>query len=642
MCGIAGIARFDGRPIEERRVGRMCAAIRHRGPDDHGVMRLPRSAGADRRPSAVLGSQRLSIIDLAGGHQPIANEDGSVWTVLNGEIYNFLELRRELESRGHRFATCSDTEVLVHLYEERGADFVSALDGMFALALWDDRLGRLLLARDRFGKKPLLYSDVDGELRFASEFQALLADGSTLPDIDLAALDCYLTYLAIPAPLTIYRTIRKLPPAHVMTVDASGIRLHRYWTLNYTPKLQIDEREAGARVVELLTAAVKKRLISDVPLGALLSGGIDSSAVVALMARASSRPVKTFSIGFEDGAYNELPHARRVARAFGCDHREFLVTPRAVEILPTLVRHFGEPFADSSAIPTYYLARLTRPHVTVALNGDGGDEAFAGYNWHLANRLAEQWQRVPSPLRRPLDAFGRRAVTAGADRRSWRARAARFVAGAAGSRAERYRAWVGVFSDDLKASLLSAAPPAAAAAMIDDLSAETAGLDAVDAMLALDTRFYLPTDLLVKMDVMTMANSLEARSPFLDHHLVEFAARLPSRFKLRRFTTKYLLRSCLEGIVPRENLWREKRGFAVPIGRWFRDELREFLCDHLLGSRLAARGLMRSESVRQLVEAHVARRADYTHHLWVLLMLELWHREFVDAPAPAALAGVSS
>jgi asparagine synthase (glutamine-hydrolysing) len=553
-----------------------------------------------------------------------------VWTVLNGEIYNYIELWEELERKGHHFSTRSDTEVIGHLYEEHGEDFVSALDGMFALALWDDQRQCLILARDRFGKKPLLYSDFDERIVFASEFQALLLDPSVPRDLDLAALDCYLTYLAVPAPLSIYRAVRKIPPAHILIRDRRGTTLRRYWSLSYTPKLTLGEDEARERLIELLTVSVRKRLVSDVPLGAFLSGGVDSSAVVALMARFSSRAVRTFSIGFEDEDYDELPHARRVAQAFGCDHHEFVVRSRALDVLPPLIRHFGEPFADSSAIPTYHLSRLTREHVTVALNGDGGDEAFAGYGRHLANRLAEGWQRTPAALR---GAVGWMAHCWGAEHSNGRSRGSRlrrFLQAAALSRPARYERWVGVFSGDLKAALVGDDGLVARDGMVESLFNEVRALDAVDAALAVDTAFYLPTDLLVKMDITSMANSLETRSPFLDHHLMEFAARLPSRMKLRHLTSKYILKRALDGIVPRENLYRDKRGFAVPIGRWFRHDLRDFLIDHLTSSRFASRGLFRQGKVIDLISAHQSGRADYAHHLWILLVLELWFRTFID------------
>lgn len=632
MCGIAGVADLAGRPIAESLILQMCERLVHRGPDERGVAcfprdaRVPRDAGA----TAALGIQRLSIIDVQGGHQPIANDDGTIWTILNGEIYNFQELREGLERRGHRFATRSDTEVIVHLYEDEGEAFVSRLDGMFALAVWDERAQRLLLARDRFGKKPLLYAETGGRLIFASEFQALMSDESIPRDLDPAALDYYLTYMAIPAPLSIYRAVRKLPPAHVLIHDRTGTRLQRYWSLAYTPKLAISESDASERLLELLTEAVRKRLIAEVPLGAFLSGGIDSSAVVALMARCSDRPVNTFSIGFEEAPYNELPHARHIAQAFGCDHHEFVVRPNAVEVLPMLVEHFGEPFADSSAIPTYYLSRLTREHVTVALNGDGGDEAFAGYARHAANGLAEQWQSMPAPVRGSVEWLAGRLSARPSDRQQWRGRIGRFFQAASGIRAARYQAWVGVIDEDLKTALVgqrngfTPEPD-----LVAQWFAEARALDPVDAALAVDTAFYLPTDLLVKMDIMSMANALEARSPFLDHHLVEFVARLPSSMKVHRLTSKALLKRALGDVLPRETLHRRKWGFAVPIGAWFRTGLRDFLSDHLLSSQVARDGLLRQGAITALVQAHGSGRADYAHQLWTLLALELWYRRFI-------------
>ncbi len=633
MCGIAGIVDFDGRPIDEAVVRKMCAAICHRGPDDEGVLTIP-AQPAEREPRAVLGNRRLSIIDVAGGHQPLANEDGTIWTVQNGEIYNFAPLRDRLERAGHRFKTRTDTEVIVHLYEEMGDAFVGELDGMFALALWDDRRKRLILARDRFGKKPLLYAEREGRLWFGSEFQALLSDDSIRRALNLEALDEYLSFMAVPAPLSIYQDIRKLPPAHFLVREAAGTSVTRYWSLAYTPKRNVSEADAASEVRRLLTEAVRKRLVSEVPLGAFLSGGVDSSAVVALMAGLTSRPVKTFSIGFEEAQYNELPHARRIAQRYGCEHHEFEVQPRALEVVPTLVRHYGEPYADSSAIPSFYLAKLTRQHVTVALNGDGGDEAFAGYGWHLAGRLAERWQQVPSVVRSVAENAARALTPASADRRSRATRVTRFVAGASRPRPAQYRAWLSVFSADLKRELYLRAP----GPFPDRLACVFAGaeeLDGVDAMLAADVAWYLPTDLLVKMDIATMANSLEARSPFLDRDLAEFVATLPSTLKLRGRESKYILKRALEDLVPAENMYRRKQGFAVPIAGWFRGELRDYLADHVLSRRFTERGLFRSDTVQRIFDDHQQGRADYAHHLWVLLMLELWFREYMD-PVPAS------
>jgi asparagine synthase (glutamine-hydrolysing) len=625
MCGIAGIVHFDGSPIAEGLPERMCAAIAHRGPDDRGVVTLPKGVADARRARAALGNQRLSIIDVAGGHQPIANEDGTIWTVFNGEIYNFQELRARLSALGHHFSTHSDTEAIVHGYEEWGDGVINELDGMFAVALWDGRTDRLLLARDRFGKKPLLYFEDETRLVFASEFQSLLCAPGVGREIDPAALGAYFSYLAVPAPRTIYRRVRKLPPAHLLTRDRAGTRTSRYWSLKFTPKKNVSEGDAVECTRRLLRSAVRKRLMSEVPLGAFLSGGVDSSVVVGLMAELSDQPVKTFSIGFEEDEYNELPHARRVAAAFGCDHHEFIVRPAAVDVLPSLARHFGEPFADSSAIPSWYLAQLTRQHVTVALNGDGGDEIFAGYGRHLGSDLAERWQKLPAPFRMSAERVARSRLIAEVGGR----RTARFMDAAALSRADRYRAWAGVFSRDLIQELSSIA--SAEDEVVPGEVEAGRDLDAIDAFLAVDTNVYLPSDLLVKVDITSMAHSLEVRSPLLDRDLAEFAATMPTGFKLRHLTTKYLLKKAASGLVPEANLRRPKRGFAVPIARWFRGELRPFLSDHLQPSRLAQSGLVNQQVIDRLIADHLGAVADYAHHLFVLLMLELWHKEFMHA-----------
>lgn len=613
MCGIAGLADFDGRAVDAALLDRMCDALRHRGPDDGGTVVWP-PAGRSATAAAGLGNRRLSIVDVQGGHQPIANETGEIWTVLNGEIYNHEALRERLIALGHRFATRADTEVVVHAYEQYGDACLEHLDGMFALAVWDGNRERLLLARDRFGKKPLCYWHDGARLAFASELQALTLAPGLPRAIDPEALSDYLAYMSVPAPRTIYRAVRKVPPAHVVIADRRGIEVRSYWQLDYTPKREISEQDAAMRVRELLTAAVKRRLMSEVPLGAFLSGGVDSSAVVAVMASLSDQPVRTFSIGFDDAPYNELPHARRIAQRFGCVHEEFIVRPDAVEILPGLVRHFGEPFADSSAIPTAYLAKLTRGHVTVALSGDGGDEIFGGYGRHFASSVAEHWA---------VRAAARVAGRAGADPRR-PSRLARFLDAAAGTRAERYRRWAGVFTPEAIAAL---APGAASGqGTVQQAFDDVRTLDAIDAMLAVDTRVYLPTDLLVKMDITTMMFSLEARSPLLDRELAEFVARLPTRMKVQRGSTKHLLKKAMTGLLPDDILRRPKRGFAVPIGGWFRGALRDYANDHLRASRAAAAGLVDQRAVSAVLDEHLSGTRDRAHEVWTLLMLELWYR----------------
>jgi asparagine synthase (glutamine-hydrolysing) len=626
MCGIVGMVNLDGRAADRALLGRMNEAIRHRGPDEDGFY---------LKDNVGLAMRRLAIIDLAGGQQPIANEEGTAWIVYNGEVYNYREVKKELEARGHRFQTDSDTEVVLHAYEEFGADCPKHLRGMFAFAIWDERKRELFVARDRVGKKPLLYAKTADSFVFGSEFSALLLHPSVGREVDRGAIHDYLSFMCVPAPLTAYRDIRKLEPGHSLTLDASGeIKTERYWQPDFSKKLKISEEEAGARALELLREAVRVRLMSEVPLGAFLSGGIDSSTVVALMAEESSKPVKTFSIGFEEQDFSELHHARRVAELVGAEHHEFVVRPDAMEILPTLVEHYGEPYADSSAIPTYYVARETRKHVTVALNGDGGDECFAGYERYAAMRLSESFRHLPGFMRGGLtQAVG---LLPSSELKRGRVRSLkRFLRSASLPPSERYLRWVSVFDTEAKGDLYTEEfrrenVGRDAARWLAPWFARANGAGVVDASLLTDTMTYLPNDLLVKVDIASMAVSLEARSPFLDHHVIEFAASLPERLKLRGLTTKYILKKTLTKLLPAENLKRAKMGFGVPVGHWFRAEMQGFLRENLLSERSARRGLFRPEAVRRLVELHTRGERDYTHQLWTLLMLELWFQRFID------------
>jgi asparagine synthase (glutamine-hydrolysing) len=628
MCGIVGIVRRSGQSVDEGVLASMCDAIRHRGPDDDGFY---------LKDSVGLAMRRLAIIDLAHGKQPIANEDETAWIVFNGEIYNYLELRSKLEKLGHSFRTNSDTEAIVHAYGEFGADCPRHLRGMFAFAIWDEREGELFIARDRVGKKPLLYSLTPaGDLVFGSEFRALLCHPQVSRDVDYEAIHHYLSFMCVPAPLTAFTAIRKLEPGHSLRFTRDGeIKIERYWEPDFNRKEKWTEEEAGERAVAVLREAVRVRLMSEVPLGAFLSGGIDSSAVVALMSEESSERVKTFSIGFEEQDFSELHHARRVAERVGADHHEFIVRPDAMEVLPTLVEHYGEPYADSSAIPTYYVSRETRRHVTVALNGDGGDECFAGYERYAAMQLAETYRRVPSALREGVIRQLIELMPSSEIRRSRVRDVKRFARAASLPAVERYLRWISVFDSDAKDSLYTdefraRMRPHRAADFIAPWFARANGAGVVDAALLADTMTYLPNDLLVKVDIASMANSLEARSPFLDHHVIEFAASLPSELKLRGRTTKYLLKKVLRKLVPVENLERRKQGFGVPIGHWFRGEMKGFLREILLTEKSLNRGLFKPEAVRRLVEDHVAGRADHSHRLWTLLMLELWFNRFID------------
>ena len=627
MCGITGFVRNDGKPVDEALLARMNEAIRHRGPDEDGFY---------VNGSVGMAMRRLAIIDLKSGQQPIHNRDRTAWIVFNGEIYNYLELREKLEKLGHTFYTNSDTEAIVHAYDQYGADCPKHLRGMFAFAIWNERNQELFLARDRVGKKPLLYSLVNGgHLIFGSEFSALLLHPDVSREIEPEALDYYLSFMCIPAPMTAYRAIRKLEPGHWLRWRKGEIEVQRYWQPDFTKKLDIDEEEAGERTVAILRDAVKVRLMSEVPLGAFLSGGIDSSAVVALMAQESSERVKTFSIGFDEQDFSELHHARRIAEHVGADHHEFIVRPDAVEVLPMLVEHYGEPYADSSAVPTYYVAKETRKHVTVALNGDGGDESFAGYERYVAMGLTEKYRRVPSFLRESVIKETVNLIPTSPTKRSMARSVKRLLDGVSRPRVDRYTYWVSVFNDDTKKPLYSdffreQTLEADPTGLLGTWFKRANGIGIVDAMLLTDQMTYLPNDLLVKVDIATMAVSLEARAPFLDHHVIEFAASLPEKLKLRRLTTKYLLKKVLRKLLPSENLDRRKMGFGVPIGHWFRGKMQPFLREVILSDKALRRGLFKPEAVRQLVELHTRGERDYSHQLWTLLMLELWFNRFID------------
>jgi asparagine synthase (glutamine-hydrolysing) len=631
VCGIVGKIDYQGR-ANEALLHRMCAAMEHRGPDSRGTF-------VDGGVS--LGVQRLAIIDLAGGDQPIFNEDRSVAVVMNGEIYNFQELRSELTKKKHRFTSEGDTEVLVHLYEEHGHRMVDRLRGMFAFAIWDERQRQLFLGRDRAGKKPLFWARKGSRFWFASEVRSLLADPEIERDVDPTAIATYLTLQYVPHPLSAFKGINKLEPATTMVVTAQGERLERYWSLDYSQQVSAASvREVEERLRSQIWEATRIRLMSEVPLGAFLSGGVDSSAVVAAMADQMAEPVKTFSIGFAEGDYDELPYARLVAERFGTNHHEFVVETDAVSIMPKLARHYGEPFADPSAIPSFYLAELTKRHVTVALNGDGGDEGFAGYLRYVGNDLAGRLARLPRPIR-ALGPWIGNFVPEGSRSNSTRARVRRLGRTLAMTPGLRYARWLSSFDADARRQLFTDD----FAAQIGDWQPETVLLDAwdrstairpVERMMDTDIHTYLPADLLVKMDIATMAYSLEARSPFLDHQLMELAASLPADLKLNGSRGKLILKAALRGILPDEILDRPKMGFGVPLDRWFREELRELPSEILLDADSLDRGYFRRSAVERLIREHREGTADNATRIWVLLQLEMWHREVVGAP-PAPL-----
>jgi asparagine synthase (glutamine-hydrolysing) len=629
MCGICGQVNFTPTEVERADLARMCEALVRRGPDGQGV----HVAG-----QAGLAQRRLSVIDLrTAGVAPLSNEDGTVWVTFNGEIYNFRELRADLDARGHRFRTDTDTEVIVHLYEEHGIGCVSRLHGMFAFAIWDGPRRRLLAARDRLGKKPFYYAQTSQTLVFASSIASLRLNPAVSLEPDYRALDDFLTYQYIPSPQTAFRKIRKLQPAHYLIWEhGRGVSVERYWS----PPLPRDEDRGGdsrdleSEIVQRLARAVERRLVSDVPLGAFLSGGVDSSAVVGLMARASRGPVRTFSIKFDEPDFDESPYARAVAERFKTDHHEFTVRPDAVAVLPQLVREYGEPFGDSSALPTFYLSQLTRQHVTVALSGDGGDETFAGYDNYGAVSAWNRADRLPRAVRRGLDSTIGTLVRQAPATRAAR-RLARGSTMLAAPVPERFRLQSSIMKPEEKQAAYTArfrqlidAAPAAAEGPATPAIPE--GVDPVDWMMWHDLQYYLPDCLMVKVDVASMAHGLEVRSPFLDHEFVEFAATIPANLKRDAEGGKRILKRALNGLLPADVLYRPKKGFGVPLRRWFGTDLLAMLRASLLDERAARRGLFDQSYISRMIDDLTAGRHDWSARLWALLWLEVWFREFID------------
>jgi asparagine synthase (glutamine-hydrolysing) len=636
MCGIAGFVERQNEAARGRAaevLDRMCRVISHRGPDDQGT----RVQGP-----VALGMRRLSIIDLAGGNQPISGCDPSVMVVFNGEIYNYREVQKELEGRGHRFHTHSDTEAIVHAYEEYGAGCVEHLRGMFAFALWDERRRELFIARDRAGKKPLYYTLTQtGTLVFGSELKSLLEHPEVERELDPEALDAYLTFGYVPDPLSIFRGIRKLPPGHHLTYKDGQVQVTEYWDFPFEPEpAPRSEEDYLEELRALLDEAVRVRLVADVPLGAFLSGGVDSSAVVGFMARHTGRPVKTFSIGFHEDSYSELKYARIAAKHFGTDHHEFIVTPDICHIVDELAWHFDEPFADSSAIPTYMVSKLAREHVKVVLSGDGGDELFAGYTRYGIDRQRSAFAHLPSFLRRGVMRPLSRSLPHGAWGRN-------FLYNVALDPIARYVDSISVFSELNKPSLYTEdfrrrlQGLELAGARYRSLAAKVSTGKALDRVLYLDSKTYLPGDILTKVDRMSMAVSLEARVPLLDHHLIEFVARMPDTMKMRGLQTKYLFRRAVRDMVPAEILERPKQGFGVPLQQWINDQLRGRIHETLREQRTRERGLIEDVYVRRLLDEHERNRRDHSGQLWALFMLEQWQRIFVDDGGRASHPGQS-
>jgi asparagine synthase (glutamine-hydrolysing) len=628
MCGICGIiSGRDGVSPDRAELARMMEAIRHRGPDADGLH-------VDGR--CALGNRRLSIIDLAGGDQPIANEDRTVWIVYNGEVFNYRELREELQARGHRFATAGDTEVIVHLYEEHGDECVRHLRGMYAFALWDARRGRALLARDRLGIKPLYYAEQDGGLVFASELKGLLPALRGPRELDPEAVEEYITLGYVPSPHAILRGVRKLPPAHVLAWTAGGTTLRRYWDVRYGGAGRMSLPEAAAQLRERLADAVRAWTISDVPVGAFLSGGVDSSLVTALMCRHAGDRVRTFSVGFDDPRYDERAYAQQMVQRYGTVHEEIRLDAAALDGLPRLAWFMDEPLADDSAVPMYAVSELAGRRVKVVLSGDGGDELFGGYTWTVRDQVRRWAGWVPAPLRRPLAHLG---LNGGADLAGpgWGARLRRGLGDAMATLEDGYirRTTVGAaFKSALyHPSLRERLGAYEGAAPARGRLGGAAVADARERMLYADQTLYLPDDILFKVDRMSMAHSLEARTPLLDHPLVEFAATLPYDFKVRGLVSKYILKEAIRDLVPAALLRQRKHGFSMPVGRWLRTRGAAAARGMLTGPAAERRRLWAAPFVRWLLDEHTAGRRDFGRRLWSLLVLEAWARLYLDAGA---------
>jgi asparagine synthase (glutamine-hydrolysing) len=623
MCGIAGLASVDGRPADTALLRRMMGVLAHRGPDGEGV----RVDGP-----VALAQRRLAIIDLVTGDQPMGNDDGSVWITYNGELYNYRDLRVELEARGFTFRTASDTEVVLRAYEAFGGGCLERLRGMFAFAIWDARRREVFLARDRVGIKPLVYAWDGRRLLFASELKALVEDPTVPRELDWEALRDYLVYQYVPSPRTIFQGIRKLPPASslVLSLDQGTIRIERYWDLRFAPDHSVPEREWIPRLREVLADSVSRHMISDVPVGAFLSGGVDSSTVVAFMARASSGArIRTFSIGFDEADFDELGYARQVAQRLGTDHSEYVVKPDALDVLPRLAWQFDEPFGDSSSVPTYYVSKITREQVTVALSGDGGDESFAGYRRYArAAALEARLDHAAGRLARPLLRLAGRVTP-------WGVRGQGYLELLGSDPIERYfRMMTTQRSEGLRRLLTAGArervAPEASPAAFRKLAAESGAPDYVSTLQYLDVRTYLPEDILTKVDRTSMLVSLEARVPLLDHVLMEFVATIPSGLKLVNGQGKSILKAAMAEDLPGDVLHRPKMGFGVPLARWFRHELADYTRDRLLDRTARARGVFEPAVVTALLDDHQSGRRDRTGQIWSLLAFEEWARHWWD------------
>lgn len=629
MCGITGLMRFDQQPVTLELVKRMSDRMEHRGPDDEGAY-VDRFVG--------LGNRRLAIIDLSPkGHQPMSNEDGSIWITYNGEMYNFLDLRQELIARGHQFRSDSDTEVIVHAYQEWGTDCLQKFNGMFAFAIWDSNKQRMFVARDRIGIKPLFYHHSNNTFAFGSEIKVILPALESYSEIDVEALSYYMALNYTPAPYTLFKTVRQLLPGHFILANADGsIRIEQYWQLEYDESGYRDESYYTDKFTGLLEDAVRSRLMSDVPFGAFLSGGIDSSTISYWMKENIDEKLKTFSIGFEEESYSELEYAQEVARWLDVDHHHKIVNAELATLLPKMVWHAEEPTADSSMVAVYYLSQLARQHVTMALSGDGADEILAGYETYQAHYLHQLYRYIPRFVRKGVINPLVNAIPPSENKISWDFKLRRFVNRGDMTSEDAHATWRMIFDASSRAQMMAPLNGQAGAKadfvnLYRDVFATTNAKNALNRLLYVDTVFYLPNDMLVKVDRMSMAHSLEVRVPFLDHRLVEFAASIPPSLKLKNFTNnKYLIKAVMRGRLPKRILNRKKAGFNVPKVRWLRGELKPFVHDNLSRQQIQAMGFIDGNAVDTLLADHFNNKADNSFQIWNLLTLSLWWQQFIQ------------
>ncbi len=626
MCGIAGFINSEhGKQANERDLRRMCDVITHRGPDEDGYFVFD---------NVALGMRRLSIIDLSTGRQPITNEDKSIWIVFNGEIYNFPELRAELEAKGHQFRTKTDTETIVHAYEEWGTLCASKLNGMFAFAIWDNRRKQLFLARDRIGIKPLYYYADDKRIVFGSELKSLLQLPEVPREVDEKALDLFLTYEYVPAPYSILKGVKKLPQGHILVAKDGKIETQQYWEVKYQ-ECDKSQHELEEEFIELMRDAVKIRMIADVPLGAFLSGGIDSSTIVALMSQVASRKVKTFSIGFENQSYNELEYAREIATHFGTEHQEFIIQPDILDLTDKLIHHLDEPLGDFSIFPTYLVSKMARRHVTVALSGDGGDELFGGYDTYVANQLDVKYRRkIPQFVREKMVAPMVGLLPPTGKKKGLVNKSKRFVEGSNLPPDLQHTRWMTFVAEHEKQALyspemLQARNGCTAFDFMRGYFQKATSKDPLNRQLYVDTKTYLCDNILVKVDRMSMATSLEARVPFLDHRVVEFAARVPGSMKMANGRTKILVKDALAKLLPQMITKRGKEGFSIPIKNWLKSELKPLMMETLAPEKIRADGFFQADMIERLIKEHLQNKENHSHRLWALMVFQIWKQTYL-------------